>query len=204
MSKGNAAIRVTSKPKETTRVNYREADKNMRVNTYFGGFLGVKKLVPRQARKEMRQIKVRAMTFRRGPAQVTTAFRDNEHKRQVGTERSHWLQPAEKPSAQGRRRRQEDFGLNVAYGLEEGPTLSCQGLVSCHSLRWQVGSNSALSWPKRPLIGPSTIHIFMAELLGKGKGLLAFSDVWRIEALQHKINPIGGVYTADRTDRDDG
>ena len=43
MSKGNAAIRVTSKPKETTRVNYREADKDMHVNTYFGGFLGAKK-----------------------------------------------------------------------------------------------------------------------------------------------------------------
>jgi hypothetical protein len=89
MSKGNAAIRVTSKPKETTRVNYREADKDMHVNTYFGGFLGAKKRVPtsqgRQG-KEMRQIKVRAMTFRRGPAQVTTAFRENEHKRQVGTE----------------------------------------------------------------------------------------------------------------------
>ena len=52
----------------------------------------------------MRQIKTRAMTFRRGPAQVTTAFRDQEYKRQVGTERSDWLQPAEKPGAQGRRR----------------------------------------------------------------------------------------------------
>jgi hypothetical protein len=62
----------------------------------------------------------------------------HEYKRQLGTERCDWLQPAEKPGAQGRRRGQEDFGLNVAYGLQEGPALSCQGLVSCHSLRWQA------------------------------------------------------------------
>ena len=39
-----ASNTVTSKPKErATRVNYREADKDMHVNTYLDGFLGAKK-----------------------------------------------------------------------------------------------------------------------------------------------------------------
>jgi hypothetical protein len=57
MSKGNAAIRVTSKPKERHASITARLIRTMHVNTYFGGFLGAKKRFQRQARKEMRQIK---------------------------------------------------------------------------------------------------------------------------------------------------
>jgi hypothetical protein len=54
----NAAIRVTSKPKETTRVNYREADKDhARKIRILGGFRAQRSGFQRQAGKEMRQIK---------------------------------------------------------------------------------------------------------------------------------------------------
>jgi hypothetical protein len=59
----DAAIRVTSKPKERTGVSYREAlIRNMHVNTYFGGFLGAKKRVPKAGKERMRQIKSAPMT----------------------------------------------------------------------------------------------------------------------------------------------
>lgn len=137
MSKGNAtaAIRVTSKPKETTRVKYREADKDMHVNTYFGGFLGAKKRIPKAGKERNEADKGQGMTFRRGLAQVTTAFSDEAIKGKYGpSDVIGWFQPRSLALRGG----QEDFGLNVAYGLQEGPTLSCQGLVSCHPLRMQA------------------------------------------------------------------
>ena len=130
MSKGNAtaAIRVTSKPKETTRVNYREADKDMHVNTYFGGFLGAKKRIPKAGKERNEADKGQGMTFRRGLAQVTTAFSDEAIKGKYGpSDVIGWFQPRSLALRGGG---QEDFGLNVAYGLQERPTLSCQGLVS--------------------------------------------------------------------------
>ena len=56
--------------------------------------------------------------------------------------------------------------------------------------------SSALSWPERPLIGPLDNSYFMAKLLGRGKGLLAFV---MFGASKHytKINLIGG-YTRRR------
>lgn len=91
-----------------------------------------------------------------------------------------------------------DFGLNVASnGLQEGPALSCQGLVSCHSLRWHAPKCLAA----RAQLARATVNwaagnsYFMAELLGRGKGLLGFV---MFGASKHytKINLIGGVYTA--------
>lgn len=96
MSKGNAtaAIRVTSKPKETTRVNYREADKDMHVNTYFGGFLGAKKRIPKAGKERNEADKGQGMTFRRGLAQVTTAFSDEAIKGKYGpSDVIGWFQP---------------------------------------------------------------------------------------------------------------
>jgi hypothetical protein len=127
---------------------------------------------------------------------VTTAFRENEHIRQVGTERCDWLQPAEKPGAQGRRRRgARRFGLNVAYGLQEGPALSCQG--SCELSLASIGRlSSALQLARATVDWIVDNSYFMAELLGRGKGLLAFV---MFGASKHntKINLIGG-YTRRR------
>jgi hypothetical protein len=66
--RGYATIRSRQNLKnERHASNYREADKDMHVNTYLegGGSLGAKKRTW-QARQGMRQIKVRAMTVRRG------------------------------------------------------------------------------------------------------------------------------------------
>ena len=78
----DAAIRVTSKPKARHASITARPIRNMHVNTYFGGFLGAKKRS--KAGKERNEAdKARAMTFRRRPAQVTAALRDDEHKRKV-------------------------------------------------------------------------------------------------------------------------
>jgi hypothetical protein len=76
------------------------------------------------------------MTFRRGPAQVTAAFREKSIK---GKSVPSDVIGCNEPRSLALRGVQVDFGLNVAsYGLQEGPALSCQGLVSCHSLRWHA------------------------------------------------------------------
>ena len=96
----------------------------MRRKYVFWGFSGRKEAV--KASKEGNEAdRVRPTTVRRRRSQLTAAFRVFERKRQVGTKGCDWLQPAEKPGAQGRSEGREDFGLNVAYGLSEGPTLSC-------------------------------------------------------------------------------
>jgi hypothetical protein len=144
----DAAIRVTSKPKARHASITARPIRNMHVNTYFGVFLGAKKRS--KAGKERNEAdKVRAMTFRRRPAQVTAAFRDELHKRQVGTKDVIGRNQPRSLALRGGERG-GDFGLNVAYGLQEGPTLSCQGLVSCHPLRQRALQviGSAPGWPK--------------------------------------------------------
>ena len=83
----------------------------------------------------MRQIKVRAMTFRRGPAQLTTAFRDQDHIRQVGTQRCDWLQAAEKPGAQGRKEGARRFRIKCGVGVRTlGGTEPCHVKLLCCGL----------------------------------------------------------------------
>jgi hypothetical protein len=149
----------------------------MRRKYVFWGFSGRKEAVKARMNEADR---VRPTTVRRRHTQLTAAFRVFERIRQVGTKGCDWLQPAEKPGAQGRSERgREDFGLNVAYGLQEGPTLSCQGLVSCHPLRrgvWQRAhlARATVDW---------SVHnsYFTAKRWGRGKGF-GLCDVWRIEA----------------------
>jgi hypothetical protein len=104
---------------KTTRVNYREADKEHARKYVYWGFSGRKEAV--KASKQGNEAdRVRPTTV---CTQLTAAFRDWDCKRQVGTKGCDWLQAAEKPGAQGRSERGEDFGLNVAYGLLGGTDL---------------------------------------------------------------------------------
>ena len=146
----DAAIRVTSKPKARHASITARPIRNMHVNTYFGVFLGAKKRS--KAGKERNEAdKVRAMTFRRRPTQVTAAFRDELHKRQVGTKdvigRNQPRSLALRGGERGERFRIK-CGVRTPGGTDLVLSRSCE-LSPAWTASLQV-IGSAPGWPKRP------------------------------------------------------
>lgn|SRR6267142_741944 len=104
-------------------------------------------------------------------------------RRKERTERCDWLQPAEKPDAQGRMRegKRKDFGLNVAYRRQQGPVLSiCGDLLPLRrraSSKMFSRARSSVVW----IVNNS--YFTRSSVMGD-------DDVWQIEALR-KTNLIG-------------